>query len=133
VYSQNGDVRIGNNNVNPLSRSYLGPGNGSRNAPDDVTIHGILMSSTGIVAVDDHALGAPRGTVNLIGGVIENHYGAFGTFNATTGMQSSGFGRSFTFDRRTAGGLSPPFFPTVGMDGVKSVLAFAYAQREQVE
>jgi len=133
IYSQSGDVRIGHNNANPWSRSYLGPANGSRNAPDDVTIHGILMSSTGIVAVDDHHLGAPRGTVHLVGGVIEHHYGAFGTFNSVTGQPSTGFGRSFTFDRRTSAGLAPPYFPTVGLDGVKSVLAFAYAQREQVE
>ena len=30
-------------------------------------------------------------------------------------------------------GLAPPFFPTTGDDEVTNVLAFAYAQREQVE
>lgn len=121
VYSQGGDVYIGNNN-----------GDGAYNAPENVVIHGVLMSSTGVVEVEDYDRGLPRGTVELIGGIIENAYGAFGTFNASTGRNSTGYGRSFTFDRRTAAGLAPPYFPTIGQDGVKNVLVFSYGQREQV-
>ena len=122
VYSQDGDVLIGHNNWSNAD-----------NAPSDVTIHGVLMSSRGIVGVENYDSGGSRGSVNLIGGVIEYYYGAFGTFNSTTGAMSTGYSRAFTYDRRTAAGLAPPYFPTIGEDGVKSVLTFAYSQREQVE
>lgn len=125
VYSQGGDVRIGHNNT--------GSGSAALNAPVDVTIHGILMSSTGIVGVENFDSGGVRGAVNLIGGVIENFYGPFGTFNANNGQMSTGYSRAFTYDQRMGLGLAPPFFPTTGEDEVTNVLAFAYAQREQVE
>jgi hypothetical protein len=128
IYSQGtdstpADVMIGHNNWND-----------SLNAPEDVTIHGVLMSSTGIVGVEDYNRGGVRGSVNLIGGVIEYHYGAFGTFSSSTGQNVSGYGRSFTFDRRTREtGLAPPYFPTIGSDSVRDLVLFAYGQREQVE
>lgn len=125
VYSQGGDVLIGHNNT--------GNGSAAFNAPQDVTIHGILMSSTGVVGVENYDSGGARGAVNLIGGVIENFYGPFGTFNANNGQMSTGYSRAFTFDQRMGAGLAPPFFPTTGDDEVTNVLAFAYAQREQVE
>ena len=131
VYSQFGDVRIGHNNTDQQIRVYRG----SRNAPDDVTIHGTLMSSRGIVGVDNYNVGASRGSVNLIGGIIEYYYGAFGTFSASTGQMRSGYSRAFTFDRRTGPGIdmSPPYFPTTNLDGVRSVGIVSFAQREQVE
>lgn len=129
IYSQGtgtvpGNVMIGNNNAAVTQR----------NAPDNVTIHGVLMSSTGIVGVEDFNLGAPRGNVNLLGGVIEYFYGAFGTFDSGTGQNVSGYGRAFAFDRRTRDrGLAPPFFPTIDSDSVRELVIIAYGQREQVE
>jgi len=121
IYSQGGDILIGNNNWDA-----------DFNAPENVVIHGVLMSSDGVVTVENFRSGFARGNVNLIGGIIEDEYGAFGTFNASTGSNATGYGRSITFDRRTAAGLAPPFFPTIGADGVKSVLVFSYGQREQL-
>jgi len=129
IYSQGGDVRIGHNNAEQAIRGYRG----TRNAPVDVTLHAVMMSSTGIVGVDNYDSGGSRGSVNLLGGIIEYYYGAFGTFNPNTGQMNTGYSRAFTWDRRTGDGLSPPYFPTIGDDGVKSVRAFAFAQREQVE
>lgn len=126
VYSQSGDIRIGHNNSS--SGSNVG-----RNAPRDVTIHGVLMSSAGVVAVDNWGEGGARGTVNLLGGIIENAYGAFGTFNSSTGVMASGYARAFTFDRRTGAGMAPPFFPTVGNDNVIDAVVFSFGQREQLE
>lgn len=131
VYSQFGDVRIGHDN----GEETILPYRGTRNAPTNVNIHGVLMSSRGIVGVDNFNSGSSRGSVNLIGGIIEYYYGAFGTFNASTGLMSTGYARAFTFDRRTGPGIdmAPPFFPTVSIDGVRSVGVVSYAQREQVE
>jgi hypothetical protein len=129
VYAQAGNVRIGNGNGGSTTRAYLG----SLDAPTDVVIHGVLMSATGGVSVDNHAYGSPRGTVNLIGGLVGRYYGAFGVFDQSNGTLLSGYGRATTFDRRMAIGIAPPFFPVVEEDGVGSVVALAFAQREQVE
>ena len=129
VVAQNGSVRIGNGNGGATSRPYLG----TLDAPTDVVIHGVLMSATDGVTVDNYRYGSPRGTVNLIGGLIGRFYGAFGLFDQSTGALVSGYGRATTFDRRMAVGIAPPYFPVVEEDGVRSVVALAFAQREQVE
>ena len=76
------------------------------NAPDNVTIQAVLMASRGAVQVQNYSTGYSRGTLNLLGGVIENYYGAFGL---TTG---SGFGRNYIYDTRMEVGFTPPSFPT---------------------
>lgn len=94
IFSQKGNVMI------------------NKDAPDDLTIQAMLMSSEGQVTVDDYddkSVGA-RGTVNLVGGLVENWYGAFGTVNGLTSV--SGYGRNFSHDRRFQNpGFTPPFFP----------------------
>lgn len=126
LYTQSADVLIGNNNgtSSATRRSY--------NAPENIHIHGVLMSSTGRVAVEDYDQGSPRGTVNLIGGIIENYYGAFGTFNTRNGSMQTGYSRTFTYDQRMYSSVSPPYFPTIGLDRVKDVRVFSFGQREQV-
>ncbi|MCC6311399.1 MAG: DUF4900 domain-containing protein [Trueperaceae bacterium] len=121
VYTQKGNIVIGNNNSDSKD-----------NAPKDVNIHGVLMSSQGMVTVEDYDKGSPRGAVNLLGGIIENQYGAFGTFNASTGKSSTGYNRVFTYDPRMYATVSPPYFPTIGLDKVKGVMVYSFGQREQV-
>lgn len=121
LYVQDADVLIGHNHSG--SSAHL-------NAPEDVAIHGVLMSSTGAVRVEDYNRGNVRGNVRLLGGIIENIYGAFGTFRGTS--MSTGFGRSFTYDQRMYSSVSPPYFPTIGLDRVREVRIFSFGQREQV-
>lgn len=121
VFAPQGNILIGNDN----STSSL-------NAPRDVRIHGSLMSSNGVVTVEDYNQGSPRGDVELLGGIIEEEYGPFGTFNGSTGEPSSGYGRSFTYDPRLADGLSPPYFPTLELDDVNAVNTVTFGTREQI-
>ncbi len=99
ILSWNGDVRIGTG------------------APNDLNIHGIVMA-TGrdhIFTVDNYNVGSPRGTVTLLGGVITDFYGPFGTFSGT--QQISGYGRNFVYDARMLQGQTPPYFPYLsGLD-----------------
>ena len=95
LVSWNGDVLIGTS------------------APDDVSIHATVLSSSGVFTVDDYNSGSPRGTATILGGVITNNYGAFGLFNGSTGQQISGYGRNFAYDQRMSGGSAPPYFPTL--------------------
>ncbi len=82
-------------------------------APNNIEIHGPVMARNGIFTVDNYNSGSPRGSATLLGGVITQFYGAFGTFNGSTGQQSTGYGRNFVYDDRVAAGKSPPYFPTM--------------------
>jgi len=92
IYSSGGSVRIGGS------------------APDDMNLDAFVMATggTGSFTVDSYGSGSSRGIFNLRGGMVESYYGAFGTFNSTTGQQSTGYGRNFMYDRR---GLIPPYYP----------------------
>src|SRR5690606_15612675 len=118
----------------PTGNSLIGDhtGDSNLNAPRDVRIQASLMTSQGIVGVENYGSGSARGAVQLLGGIIERDYGAFGTFNAADNTMSTGYSRQFTFDPRLARGLTPPYFPTIGVDGVDSVFTFTFGHREQV-
>lgn len=78
-------------------------------APDNVEIHGVVMAPHGVFTVDNYNSGSARGTATLLGGVISEYYGAFGTFGGMFG--DTGYGRKFVYDERMMEGMSPPYFP----------------------
>ncbi len=94
IYSQRGDVQI------------------MPEAPNNIKIHSMLMASKGEVTVKDYQTSPDRGIATIVGGVIENYYGAFGT-TGTTSATRSGYARNFSFDTRMSEdvGMSPPSFP----------------------
>lgn len=99
VYSSGGDVAID-------SPAKYGVANG---VGINVTIQAVLMASKKSVKVDGYDQGNPDaslGQVRLLGGIIENYYGAFGI------TDGRGFGRNYVYDPRTGDGLAPPSFPT---------------------
>lgn len=116
VYSQDGDILLGN---------------GTDNSLQDLTIHGVLMASRGEVTVQNYASIDPRGAIRLQGGIIQYTYGAFGQFNSSTGQMVSGYARQFTYDPRMQD-RAPPFFPTTGVVQVSVATPLSFGQREQV-
>ncbi|MFH1413675.1 MAG: DUF4900 domain-containing protein, partial [Candidatus Omnitrophota bacterium] len=78
-------------------------------APDNVNIHGVVMAPHGVFEVDSYRQGSPRGEATLLGGVITDFYGPFGTFDS--GGQKSGYARNFIYDARMLAGMVPPYFP----------------------
>jgi len=68
------------------------------------------MAPHGVFTVDDYDSGSSRGTATLLGGVITDYYGAFGTFSGSSGMRT-GYGRNFVYDNRVLKGMAPPYFP----------------------
>jgi len=78
-------------------------------APNNVNIHAIVMAQHGIFTVDNYDSGSSRGTATLLGGVITDYYGPFGTFSG--GESRSGYGRNFVYDSRVLDGTTPPYFP----------------------
>jgi|CXWL01.1.fsa_nt_gi hypothetical protein len=95
IVSWSGNVRVGSS------------------APDDVNIHASILAKNGYFQVDNYNAGSPRGTATVLGGVISNYYGAFGTFNSSTGVAVSGYGRNFVYDTRMEDHEAPPYFPTL--------------------
>ncbi|MBF0521451.1 MAG: DUF4900 domain-containing protein [Candidatus Omnitrophica bacterium] len=95
-------------------------------APNNLNIDGIVMAPIGVFSVDNYNSGSPRGTVNILGGVISNYYGAFGTSDDGKTMKT-GYGRNFSYDDRTLLGNIPPYFP-----GLNTFAAFTTDIRDQV-
>jgi hypothetical protein len=79
-------------------------------APDNVNVHAVVMAPHGVFTVDNYDSGSARGIATLLGGVISDYYGAFGTFSGSSGMQT-GYGRNFVYDNRVLSGMAPPYFP----------------------
>lgn len=99
-----------------------------RTAPADLVLHAVLMAGQpgvndgyrSVVFVENYDSIPCRGAVHLIGGLIEEYYGAFGTFDPTTGNCRSGYGREFRWDRRMGRGFSPPYFPTTTIPALQA-------------
>jgi len=114
IYTSGGDVIVGNANRDA-----------SLNAPDNVHVHAVLMSSSGQIRVENYQTGR-RGDFNLLGGMIQENRGIFGL------VDTSGFERVYTYDPRMRLGMAPPFFPTTGLGSVQDVRFFSFGQREQL-
>lgn len=88
IYSQGGDILF------------------TGNTPNNLNIHASLMASSGEVKAENHNGRPVQGSINMIGSLVENWYGAFGTVNGTA--QATGYSRNFTYDPRLRQGYSPP-------------------------
>ncbi len=103
LYSSGGDIAIG------------------PSAPDNVIIQAVLMAGTSgsgynsSVNVQNYDSGKARGIATILGGLIEQYYGPFGTFNPGNGKIQTGYGRAITYDTRMSRGFTPPFFPTTNL------------------
>jgi Tfp pilus assembly protein PilX len=97
IFSSGGDVRIG---TSAPSNMYLDA---------YVMATGGGASGEGEFRVDNYNSGSPRGTFHLRGGVVQQYYGPFFTFNSS-GVLQTGFARDFRYDGR---GVVPPFYPTI--------------------
>lgn len=95
LISWNGDVNIAAPNFNNLD------------------IHATVMAPDGIFTVINYDSISPRGVATILGGVITDSYGAFGTFNSSDGSTRSGYTRNFTYDTRMESRMAPPYFPTM--------------------
>ena len=93
IYAQQGDIKISKRLTDP-------------------NIQAMMIASEGAVSVEDYDKDASKGTVHLTGGIVENWYGAFGTYDRTSLAVQTGYSRDFNYDPRFAlDNFSPPFFP----------------------
>ncbi|MEX0845424.1 MAG: DUF4900 domain-containing protein [Balneolaceae bacterium] len=78
------------------------------NGSSNLTIHASIMALNTSFEVEDWSSGDPRGTLNLLGGIIQKNRGPVGTFSG--GSVKSGFTKSYVYDDRLLQTI-PPSFP----------------------
>lgn len=114
ILSPTDDILIGNDHADPELQ-----------APNDLELHASLMASSGSIRVEGYqergSFRVDRGIAYVLGGLIQDSYGAFGTFG---GSGRRGYNRAFTYDPRFEAGMTPPYFPTLSTEAVTDAQAF---------
>lgn len=90
----------------------------------DLTIHASIMALNTSFKVEDYNQGSPRGTLNLLGGIIQSNRGAVGTFSG--GSVASGYTKNYVYDERLLHTI-PPAFPR------ESIFSIVYWKDKPVE
>ncbi|MFD2532492.1 hypothetical protein [Gracilimonas halophila] len=78
------------------------------NGSSDLTIQASIMALGTSFEVENYSSGSPRGTLNLVGGIVQKNRGAVGTFNSY-GV-ASGYTKNYVYDERLMHTV-PPFYP----------------------
>ncbi len=89
----------------------------------DLTIHASIMALNTSFKVENYASGSPKGTLNLLGGIIQKNRGPVGTFNSSGIV--SGFAKNYQYDGRLKASI-PPSFPR------ESIFSIVYWKDEVV-
>ena len=121
---------IGANAGGNICFGYQGV-NSSLTAPKNLEVDATMMAANR-VDMENWDSAFPRGTLNILGGVITKYDGVYGVFSAGGG-QSNGVLPRFTYDPRFENGMSPPYFPTLSfaqLDPTK-IAPIIYSQTEQ--
>lgn len=85
-----------------------------RNAPHNIEVDAIIMALNTSFFYDGWR-DVLKGTLNLLGGLIQKERGPVGTHSA--GTKITGYSKNYNYDIRMAnpaGGYLPPYFPTTG-------------------
>jgi len=100
----------------------------STEAPNNVNVYAAMMSSNGGLGVDDYDKGSSRGTMKIVGSVVENAPGL-------KGRGTSGYTPSYTYDNRFKVGILPPSSPVTmvwkasdGAQAGKALSSFTWTQ-----
>tara|TARA_R110000868_G_scaffold304437_10_gene565155 strand:- start:28264 stop:29745 length:1482 start_codon:yes stop_codon:yes gene_type:complete len=89
----------------------------------DLTIQASIMALDTSFEVENYSSGGPKGTLNLLGGIVQKNRGAVGTFNSSGIV--SGYAKNYQYDGRLKGTI-PPSFPR------ESVFSIVYWKDEVV-
>ncbi len=103
-----GDVRIDAN-----AHSFSGT--------QDVTVHASIMALNTSFYVENYNSGGSKGTLNLLGGLIQQNRGPVGTFSGSSIV--SGYAKNYQYDNRLRGSI-PPSFPR------ESIFSIVYWKEE---
>ncbi|GAB5408499.1 MAG: hypothetical protein BalsKO_08640 [Balneolaceae bacterium] len=93
------------------------------NGSVDLDVHASIMALNTSFYVENYSSNSPRGSLNLLGGLIQRNRGAVGTFNSSGIV--SGYAKNYQYDGRLKGSI-PPAFPR------ESVFSIVYWKDEVV-
>ena len=85
----------------------------SKDAPYNLEIDASIMALGDSFLVEEWWKGPPKGTLKVLGGIIQKERGPVGTFNGATGEKLSGYSKDYVYDERLKN-QSPPYYPTTG-------------------
>lgn len=74
----------------------------------DIDIHASIMALNTSFYVENYSSGGTKGTINLLGGIVQKNRGAVGTFSGSS--LTSGYAKNYQYDTRLRGTI-PPSFP----------------------
>ncbi len=80
----------------------------SASGSQDLNIHASIMALNTSFYVESYSSYSPRGTLNLLGGLIQKNRGPVGTFSGSSIV--SGYSKNYQYDGRLKGSI-PPHFP----------------------
>ena len=95
-----------------------------KQVPNNAVLQAAVMSSKKEITVEDYSTGDPRGALRFTGSMVEKYYGGNGTYGTRCVARDrrgncisiepfrSGYTRDYSYDKRFADGLTPPFYPT---------------------
>ncbi len=95
----------------------------SASGTQDLDIHASIMALNTSFYVENYSSYSPRGTLNLLGGLIQKNRGPVGTFSGSSIV--SGYSKNYQYDGRLKGTI-PPNFPR------ESVFSIVYWKDEVV-
>ena len=79
----------------------------------DIKIDALLMAINGSFYVYNYNYGIYRGTLKILGGLVQYSRGPVGTFNSDTGLVITGYNKDYNYDNKLKN-IPPPNFPTTG-------------------
>ncbi|OQX81323.1 MAG: hypothetical protein B6D56_02590 [Candidatus Omnitrophica bacterium 4484_70.1] len=85
----------------------------SKDAPYDLEIDASIMALGDSFIVEEWWKGPPKGTLKVLGGIIQKERGPVGTFNGSTGEKLSGYTKDYVYDERLKD-KNPPYYPATG-------------------
>lgn len=80
----------------------------SASGSTDLTIHGSIMALNTSFYVENYNSGGAKGTLNLLGGIVQKNRGPVGTFSGSSIV--SGYSKNYQYDGRLKATI-PPSFP----------------------
>ncbi|MBU1809603.1 MAG: hypothetical protein KJ629_00465 [Candidatus Omnitrophica bacterium] len=82
-------------------------------APYDLEINASIMALGDSFTVENWWAGPPKGTLAVLGGIIQKERGPVGTFSGATGEKLSGYSKNYDYDQRLIN-QTPPHYPATG-------------------
>jgi len=85
-----------------------------KDAPYNLEIHASIMALGDSFVVENWWQRPPKGTLTVLGGIIQKERGPVGTFNGSTGEKLSGYSKNYIYDTRLLNQQHPPYYPSTG-------------------